>query len=108
MPYKYIVSRDETIYKEYCEYNKRTWKNEQMSKQRFDNLIDSLEREGNTNKKNIVVVDDNIIWDGQHRCCWLLSKYGEGHVINVLHCKRFHPESLFLFKILYKILRHII
>lgn len=103
LPYKYIVTRDKSIYQEYCEYNKRIWKNDQMSQQRFDELIDSLEREENINDNDIVLVDENIIWDGQHRCCWLLSKYGEEHVINVLHCNRFTPYYPFLLRLLYTI-----
>ena len=66
-----------------------------MSQQRFDRLIESMERDGNTGINNIVIFDDNIIWDGQHRCCWLLSKYGEEYIINVLHCNRFHPDKIF-------------
>ncbi len=102
LPYKYIISRDESLYKEYCEYNKRTWNNDEMSKKRFDNLIDSLEREGNKNTNNIVVFDNNIIWDGQHRCCWLLNQYGENHVIKVLHCNKFYPHNLFPIRVLRK------
>lgn len=92
LPYQYIITRDEAIYKEYCEYNKRTWSNDLMSQQRFDRLIDSMEREGNTDINNIVVYDNNIIWDGQHRCCWLLSKFGDNYKINVLHCNRYYPK----------------
>ncbi len=92
LPYKYIITRDPVVYEEYCEYNKKTWNNDLMSQQRFDNLIDSMDKNGNNNKNNIVLVDDNLIWDGQHRCCWLLSKYGKDFVINVLHCNRFYPK----------------
>ena len=104
LPYKYIITRDETLYQEYCEYNKKTWGNDQMSKHRFDALIERMEHEGNTNENNIVVFGDNIIWDGQHRCCWLLSKYGEEHIINVLHCNRFYLDKLLIIKG-YRILR---
>lgn len=107
LPYQYILTKDPAIYKEYCEYNKKTWNNDQMSQQRFDNLIDNMEREGNTNTFNIVVLDDNIIWDGQHRCCWLLNKYGEEHMISVLQCNRFYPEKLLPIK-LYRFLRNVL
>lgn len=92
LPYKYVITRDKAVYKEYCEYNQRIWNVNLMSQKRFDELLESMERNGDTQIKNIVIADDNIIWDGQHRCCWLLSKYGERHIINVLHCHRFVPH----------------
>ncbi len=92
LPYKYIITRNPAVYEEYCNYNKKIWNNDLMSQQRFDNLIDSMDKNGNNNINNIVLVDDNLIWDGQHRCCWLLSKYGENHIINVLHCHRYFPK----------------
>lgn len=107
LPYKYIIKREKEIYQEYCEYNKRTWQNNQMSQQRFDELIDNLERNGNNNSNNIVIVDNNIIWDGQHRCCWLLSKYGEKHIINVLHCNRFRPHYPLLIQFIINLRRKI-
>lgn len=103
LPYKYLLTRDPAIYKEYCEYNKKIWNVDIMSQQRFDNLIDKMEKEGYNNTNNIVLHGDNIIWDGQHRCCWLLSKYGEDFVINVLHCNRFYPKYPFPLNLIKKI-----
>lgn len=100
LPYKYLVTRDPSIYKEYCEYNWNVWRSEQMSQQRFDSLIESLDNNGIKNEKNIILADDNIIWDGQHRCCWLLYKYGQDHKIEVLHCNRYFPEYPPILKIM--------
>lgn len=94
LPYQYLVTRNPEIYKEYCEYNFSVWGNEQMSQERFDQLIYSLEKDGDTEENNIVIKDNNIIYDGQHRCCWLLYKKGRAYVINALLIKDYYP-SLF-------------
>lgn len=91
LPYKYLVTRDSNVYEEYCRYNQRTWNNNLMSRERFDELIRSLETNGDTRDKNIVLGDDNVIFDGQHRCCWLLYSNGPDYVINALQIKDYHP-----------------
>lgn len=92
LPYKYLVTRDSVLYKEYCEYNSKTWHNSIMSQERFDKLICSMETNGDTCEKNIVLIDNNIIFDGQHRCCWLLYTKGQDYVINALSIKEYHPD----------------
>jgi hypothetical protein len=91
LPYKYLETRDPFLYNEYCEYNCNVWKNEHMSRERFDSLIQSLEKYGDTQCKNIVLFNNNIIFDGQHRCCWLLYSNGPDYVINALQIKDYHP-----------------
>lgn len=57
-----------------------------MSRERYDKLINSLEINGFDEKRLPIVCSlDDTVWDGQHRCCWLLSKYGEDHEIPVLY-----------------------
>lgn len=94
LPYKYLVTKNPAIYKKYCEYNRQVWNDDQMSQERFDNLINSLETFGDNNKNNIVLQNNNIIFDGQHRCCWLLNSEGPDHIINALLINEYHP-SLF-------------
>jgi len=85
LPYKYIESRDPAIYDEYVKYNEKVWGSNLMSRSRVDALIKSLEENGDTHQKNIVVCgSQNIIWDGQHRCCWLLYKNGPQFKVDVL------------------------
>ena len=76
-PYKYLVSGDPKIYEEYCRLNKKHYNLDIMSRERFDALIRSME-ENSFNEKNVIVVNqNNILLDGQHRCCYMLYKYGE-------------------------------
>lgn len=57
----------------------------EVSRERFDELIQSMEDNGFDEKHlPVVCARDNTIWDGQHRCCWLLAHYGEDYVIPVL------------------------
>ncbi len=92
LPYKYLVTRDPATYRAYCEYNHTVWKSDQMSQERFDALIRSLEKDGDTQEKNIVLLDDNLIFDGQHRCCWLLYAKGADYVINALRIHEYFPS----------------
>lgn len=94
LPYKYLMTKDPDVYREYCEYNQKEWKSDIMSQERFDNLINSMSLQGDTKENNIVIEDDNLIFDGQHRCCWLLYHYGPDYEINALHIINYHP-SLF-------------
>lgn len=81
-PYKYLQG-EISQYKEYCSSNK-TETMFDMSELRFKTLIDSINLKS-YDSKNVVVVDSqNILLDGQHRCCILLNKYGEDYVIPVL------------------------
>lgn len=51
LPYKYLLTRNPQIYKEYCDYNRKVWNNDLMSQERFDRLINSMETNGDTKKK---------------------------------------------------------
>lgn len=82
-PYAYL-NGDTKRYKKYCDTNKAT-KPYDMSTKRFNDLITSIEKNG-FDKKQIPVINgrDFTIWDGQHRCCILLKKYGPDYKIKVL------------------------
>lgn len=84
MPYKYLQTRDPAIYDEYCRLNKEYYKLDIMSRERFNNLIKSIEENGFDSQNIIVVNRDNIIADGQHRCCYMLYKYGEDYKVPCL------------------------
>lgn len=94
LPYKYLETRNPEIYKEYCDYNRKVWNNELMSQERFDNLIRSMEENGFTNDNSIVLLDNNLIYDGQHRCCWLLYKKGPDYIISALLIKSYYPNII--------------
>ena len=77
LPYKYLVTGDPKIYDEYCKLNKRYYNLDIMSQERFDTLIQSME-ENTFDERNVIVVNQhNVLLDGQHRCCYMLYKYGE-------------------------------
>lgn len=82
-PYKYLYG-DKEQYQSYCDANNID-KPYNMNIKRFDSLITNIETNGFDNKF-IPVINGNdfTIWDGQHRCCVLLKKYGENHKIKVL------------------------
>lgn len=55
-----------------------------MSEAKYKNLINSI-RQNNFNPKKLPIINsDNIILDGQHRCCILMHKYGGEHKIPIL------------------------
>ncbi len=81
-PYKYLLG-NKTDYEEYCMYHK-TNNLPQMSEERFGKLIESIENKGFDNKHLIVVNQNYVVLDGQHRACYLLYKYGAAFETDVL------------------------
>lgn len=80
-PYKYLAG-DIAQYREYVRENALTHGFE-MSEERFEKLRQSIELQYDE-KKVPVLNENNILMDGQHRCCLLLHKYGPEHTIKVL------------------------
>ena len=81
-PYKYLQG-DTKAYDEYCEYHHIN-NLPDMTRLRFDTLINSIKENG-YNPDNIIVVSNrNILLDGLHRACCLMHLYGESHRVNVL------------------------
>lgn len=82
-PYKYLKG-DKLRYEEYAKINAEI-SPFKMSTARFDALIKSIDTNG-FNKRYLPVVNakNNSILDGLHRCSYLLNKYGEEHVVDVL------------------------
>ena len=80
-PYKYLQG-EKTQYQEYCVSNKKESMFE-LSEERFNHLKDSIDNNFDTRYMPVVNAE-NIIFDGQHRCCILLDKYGENYKIPVL------------------------
>ena len=81
-PYRYLQG-DFDGYSEYCAYHQEH-NLPAMSLERFNTLISSIEEKGFDDRYIIVVNEENVIMDGQHRSCVLLNKYGEDHMIKVL------------------------
>ena len=65
-----------------------------MSQERFDDLIKSIDKEGFRNENVIVVNEDNILMDGQHRCCYMMYKFGEDCKVPVLRLYEWHHVKL--------------
>lgn len=81
-PYKYLMG-DETVYKEYCDYH-RDMNLPLMTPDRYETLIKSIGESGFNEKSVIVINQDNVLLDGQHRACYLMYKYGEDYEANIL------------------------
>lgn len=82
-PYLYLNGRKD-VYKKYCIENKQMHEIE-MSVNRFDNLIASIDSNGFDFKSMPVLnAKDNVIMDGQHRSCYLLQKYGPDYKVKAL------------------------
>ncbi len=83
-PYRYLVTGDPAVYEEYCRLNQKYYNLDIMSRERFDELIRSMDEKG-FDEKNVIVVDqDNCIMDGQHRCCYLMYRNGIDYEVPVL------------------------
>lgn len=81
-PYKYLKG-DTKTYDEYCKYHHDN-NLPDMTRARFDKLINSIKNDG-YNPKNIIVINQsNILLDGQHRACCLMHLYGEDYTADVL------------------------
>lgn len=82
-PYKYLAEHQVSEYEKYCEYHHNNNLPE-MSKERYDSLINSIEENGFNSRNIIVINQDNVIQDGQHRSCCLLYKYGGEYTVKAL------------------------
>ena len=81
-PYRYLMG-DVKAYERYSRYHlaRNLFP---MTRERFDELIRSMEQNGYDERYILVVDRDNVIVDGQHRACCLLKLYGEDHRVKVL------------------------
>ena len=82
-PYRYLCGQTQE-YQEYCQRN-REISGYEMSREKFESLRESLERNYDPRWMPVVQGPNYIIRDGQHRCCILLKKYGPEHEIDVVH-----------------------
>lgn len=95
-PYRYLVTGDKEVYEEYCRLNKELFGLNIMSRERFDRLMKSLDEKGFERENAVVINQDNVLLDGQHRCCYMLYKYGGDYRIP---CVRIYEKSAFEQKI---------
>ncbi len=86
--YKYLETGDREMYQRYCDLH-----NNVITVDGYDELITSFDREGYDIKKGVIVLsgdsDYNAVWDGQHRSCMMLKKYGADYLVDavrVYHC----------------------
>ncbi len=81
-PFAYLKG-NKARYTAYCTENSQC-SNFVMSKDRFDVLINSLDKGYNVKKMPILNAEDLSLMDGQHRCCYLVNKYGLEHSVKCL------------------------
>ncbi len=93
-PYLYLVTGDPKVYQEYCMLNQRYYKLNIMSVDRFDSLMKSIDESGYDENSFVVVNQDNILKDGQHRCCYMMYKYGEDYKIPVVKCYEYNGMGI--------------
>lgn len=89
-PYRYLVTKKPEIYNEYCYLNKKLYDLDIMSIERFNKLIESIEANGFKDDNAVVITSQNILSDGQHRCCYMLYKHGEDYK---MPCVRLYEMS---------------
>lgn len=82
-PFKYL-SGDKNAYERYSIFHQMHPKLPDMSAERFDELIKSMDKNGFDSKHLIITYPNNVIMDGQHRACYLLHKYGRDHIVKIL------------------------
>ena len=91
-PYKYLQTRDEKIYQKYVQKHIDmgfVGTNTAWNIQPFLDLEKSILKNGYDPTKSVIVINqDNIILDGQHRSCVLLYKYGPDYEIPVVQVSR--------------------
>ncbi len=88
-PFKFLQG-DTKDYEEYCNIHQNKMRHN-VSVDKYKDLIKNIEEKGFDTKKIIVVGYNDEIVDGQHRCCYLLYKFGREYEIDVLKvdlCKR--------------------
>lgn len=104
LPYKYLVSGDPEVYAEYCRQNKAQYGLDIMSREKFDELIRSIEEKGFDSREVIVINSDNVLLDGQHRCCCMLYKYGEDYRIP---CLKIYEKPAFVNSVIRYLKEHL-
>lgn len=85
--YKYLMG-DKEQYLDYCKENK-VMHSFDMHVERFDELINSVSNSGYIDTHIIVVDEDNMLKDGQHRLAILCKEHGVDYSVRVLrlYCK---------------------
>ena len=83
IPYRYIKEGDVAGYERYCIVHRNTGL-PLMSKERYDHLIKSINQNGYDERHIIIVNEQNLLKDGQHRACILAKKYGTDSYVRVL------------------------
>lgn len=54
------------------------------TRNRFENLINSIQEKGYDLQSKIIINDKNLILDGNHRGAWLMNQYGEDYEVDVI------------------------
>jgi len=81
-PFKYLMG-DQAAYRAYSDFHIKNGL-PIMTSDKFDSLIESIEKNGYDDKRIILVQDDNLIYDGQHRATVLAFLKGLDFRISVL------------------------
>lgn len=85
-PYRYLKG-DVDGYLRYCAYHEAAGL-PQMRPERFDALRRSIQENGFNPRNIIIITDQNVIADGQHRACCLCDMLGEDAPVRVLKVRQ--------------------
>ena len=102
-PYRYLLGDNES-YEQYCLYHQQN-NLPYMTQERFDSLIQSIDANGYNPHFVIVLDQNNIIYDGQHRACYLMHKYGGDYrvpVLKITSLTQAHPMLHKFYKNIFK------
>lgn len=91
-PYRYL-NGDVEAYEKYCDYHEKNGY-PVMTRDRFDELIRSIKDNGYDGRNIILIREENIIMDGQHRACTLAYLNGLDKKIEVLKIIRISPTPI--------------
>lgn len=91
-PFKYLQTRDKQIYSDYIQKHIDLGvlpADADKTPERFENLEKSMNEKGYDPALCVVVLNkDNVIIDGQHRCCILLYKFGPDYRVTAIREKQ--------------------
>lgn len=105
--YKYLSGRneDKKNYNIYCERINMY----RRSSKEFDKLILEMSKSPYDIKKGAIFVDkNNVILEGQHRCCIMLKLYGPDHEISVVQLikKNAYSPLVYIRLLFFKLKKH--
>lgn len=88
--YAYIMGDEKGEYSKKWYHGGARIYDPEMAMNSYNDLKNDINESGYDPAKGIIVLDDdNVLIDGQHRCCLLLKKYGEDYTVKAVRPRRY-------------------